>query len=69
MEALVRVLGGAEAGELTHRPQAAAVHRGVDPAREGITARQADRVVGGWVGAYSIGQVGLGVERAHRLVG
>src|SRR5439155_26984405 len=35
-EACVRLLGRAEAGELPHRPELAAVHRGVDPARERI---------------------------------
>ena len=38
-EALVRLLGRAEAGELAHRPEAAAVHRRVDAARERILAR------------------------------
>ena len=38
-EALVRLLGGAEAGELAHRPEPAAVHRRVDAARERIDAR------------------------------
>jgi hypothetical protein len=33
-EALVRLHGGAEAGELPHRPELAAVHRRVDAARE-----------------------------------
>ena len=33
-EALVRLLGGAEAGELPHRPELAAVHRRIDAARE-----------------------------------
>ncbi len=32
-EAHVRLLGRAEAGELAHRPELPAVHRGVDPAR------------------------------------
>ena len=41
-EALVGLLGGAEAGELAHRPQPAAVHRRVDAARERILAGQAD---------------------------
>ena len=41
-EALVGLLGGAEAGELPHRPQPAAVHRRVDAARERILAREAD---------------------------
>jgi hypothetical protein len=37
-EALVRLLGGAEAGELAHRPQATAVHARVHAARERIAA-------------------------------
>ena len=41
-EALVRLLGRAEAGELAHRPEAAAVHRRVDAARERILARVAE---------------------------
>ena len=46
VEALVGLLGGAEAGELPHRPQAAAVHRRVDAAGERELARVADlRVV------------------------
>ena len=38
-EALVRLLRGAEAGELAHRPQPPAVHRRVHPARERVLAR------------------------------
>ena len=41
-EALVRFLGPAEAGELAHRPELAAVHRRVDAARERIDARVAE---------------------------
>jgi hypothetical protein len=41
-EALVGLLGRAEPGELAHRPQPAAIHRRIDPARERITARQPD---------------------------
>src|SRR5438128_2568492 len=41
-EALVRLLGRAEAGELAHRPEPAAIHRGVDAARERIDARVAE---------------------------
>ena len=44
-EALVGLLARAEAGELAHRPQAAAVHRGVDAARVGVVAGQPDRVL------------------------
>ena len=42
MEALVRLLGRAEAGELPHRPEPSAVHRRVDAARERIRARVAE---------------------------
>ena len=45
VEALVGLLGGAEAGELPHRPQAAAVHRRVDAAGERKLARVADLLV------------------------
>ena len=38
VEALVRLLRGAEARELAHRPQPAAVHRRVHPAREWVRA-------------------------------
>jgi hypothetical protein len=41
-EALVRLLGSAEAGELAHRPELPAVHRRVDAARERIDARVAE---------------------------
>ena len=44
-EALVRLLGGAEAGELAHRPELPAVHRRVDTARERIDARVAEVAV------------------------
>ena len=46
-EARVGILGGAEAGELAHGPQAAAVHAGVDAARVGRLAGQAEIAVGG----------------------
>ena len=59
VEALVGLLGGAEAGELAHRPQPPAVHRRVDAARERRLAREADPL--------GRRQVGVGVERAHRL--
>ena len=42
LEARVRLLGRAEAGELPHRPEAAAVHRRVDAARERIDAGVAE---------------------------
>ncbi len=41
-EARVRLLGGAEAGELPHRPEAAAVHRRIHPSRERVLARVAE---------------------------
>jgi len=41
-EALVRLFGRAEARELAHRPEPAAVHRLVDPTREGELARRAE---------------------------
>ena len=41
-EALVRLLRRAEAGELAHRPEATAVHRRIDAARERILARVAE---------------------------
>src|SRR5207302_5208201 len=44
-EALVRLLSGAEAGELPHRPEPAAVHRRVNPAREREDARVAEVAV------------------------
>jgi hypothetical protein len=57
LEALVGVLTGAEAGDLAHRPVAAAVHGGIGPARERVLAGQPDlfercvRQVGRRVGA------------------
>ena len=44
LEAAVGLLGGAEAGEHAHRPQLAAVQRGMDAARVGILAGQAEVV-------------------------
>ena len=44
-EALVRLLGRAEAGELAHRPELPAVHRRVDAARERIDTRVAEVAV------------------------
>jgi hypothetical protein len=41
-KALVRLLRGAEARELAHRPEPPAVHRRVDAAREGVLAREPD---------------------------
>ena len=41
-EALVRLLRRAEAGELPHRPEAAAVHRRIDAARERVLAGVAE---------------------------
>jgi hypothetical protein len=45
-EPLVRLLGGAEAGELPHRPELPAVHRGIDAPRERKDARVAELRVG-----------------------
>jgi hypothetical protein len=45
VEALVRLRRRAEAGELPHRPEAAAVHRLVDPARERVLTRLAEIAV------------------------
>ena len=56
LEALVRVLGGAEAGDLAHRPQPAPIHRRVRSARERVLAGQAD------VGERRIGRVERGVD-------
>ncbi len=44
-EALVRLLRGAETRELAHRPEAAAVHRRIDTARERIDPRIAEVAV------------------------
>src|SRR5439155_15141397 len=44
-EALVRLLGGAEARELPHRPEPAAVHGRIDAARERIDAGVAEVAV------------------------
>src|SRR6185503_18075412 len=41
-EADVRLLRRPEAGELAHRPEPAAVHGGIDTAREGIRAGPAE---------------------------
>ncbi len=57
-------LGGvAEAGELAHRPQTAAVHRSIDTARVRVLAGQPDRRLG------IRGEIGLGVQRLDRLAG
>ena len=44
-EALVRLRRGAEARELAHRPELAAVHRGIDTARERMHTRIAEVAV------------------------
>ena len=67
MEALVGLLAGAEAGELAHRPQPTAVHRGVDAAGEGVLAGEADRVLG--AAGAARGEVSRGVELADGLPG
>ena len=60
-EPLVGLLRRPEPRELPHRPQPAAVHARVHPARERILAGEADRV--------GRRQVRLGVQRLHRLTG
>ncbi len=58
VEALVGLLGGAEARELAHRPEAAAVHRRVDAAREREAAGDADAIVAVCVdGDHVVGRV------------
>ena len=44
LEALVGVRRGAEAGELAHRPELAAIAGGVDAARVGVLAGDAERL-------------------------
>src|SRR5207244_3605202 len=44
-EACVRLLSRSEAGELAHRPELPAVHRGIDAAGERIDARVAEVAV------------------------
>src|SRR4029450_2255461 len=56
----VGVGAGAVAGDLSHRPEPAAVHRGVGPAREGILAGQTDRLV------RRVGDVLRGVDALSR---
>src|SRR5581483_1395388 len=60
LEALVGVLAGAEAGDLAHGPEPAAIHRRIGPARERIAAGQAD------VLDRRIGDVGRGVGALDR---
>ena len=62
-EALVGLLGRAEAGELAHRPEPAAVHRRVGAAGEGILARVAEVALVVDVGVFGA------VERLDRLAG
>jgi hypothetical protein len=61
-EALVRLLRGAEAGELAHRPQATQVHRRVHAAGERVLAGEPDLALG-----VGFGEVLLRVERPHLL--
>ena len=81
-EALVGLLGGAEAGELAHRPQPPAVHRRVDAARERELARIADlrRVIGDVLRPIqrldrlagerrALGLLGILLDRAHEIRG
>src|SRR5581483_5229219 len=62
--ALVRVLRGAEARELPHGPEAAAVEVRMDAAREGELAREAELLE---VARGRLGLVLRGVEHVHRL--
>ena len=59
MEALIRVSRGAEPGELTHRPETSAVHRGLDAARVRELAGEPEVAVG--IKAFEI------VGRVQRL--
>ena len=75
VEALVGLLAGAEAGELAHRPQPPAVHRGVDAARVGVgagAARSGPRAAGADAGGQVGGRVqladGLARERAEARI-
>ena len=61
LEPLVRFLGGAEAGVLARRPEAAAVHRRMDAAGEGVLARVADVAL-----VVAVIAVGRGVEPLDR---
>ncbi len=61
VEALVGLLDRAEAGELAHRPEPAAVHRLVRTAGEGVLAGAADRLLG--LGRRQLGTV----ERRDRV--
>ncbi len=63
-EALVGVLGGAEAGELAHGPHSAAMHGGVNAAGVGRLTGEAE-VAGG----VPVFEVGRGVEAANGVAG
>jgi hypothetical protein len=58
-EARVGVLGGAEAGELAHRPEPAAVHARIDAARERELAGEPDRAVPGASSAVYSGSTSM----------
>ncbi len=60
VEALVGLLGGAEAGELAHRPKPAPVHRRIDAARVRVLAREAEVAL-----RVPVGEVVPGVEGPH----
>ena len=64
LEARVRLFGGAEAGEHAHRPQLAAVQRGVDAARVGILAGQAQVVC-----VIQVGDIERGIQAVDGLGG
>src|SRR6516162_8444192 len=61
-EALVGVFSGAEARELSHGPQPATVHAGVDAARVGRFSRKAQ--IASWIPPV---QIGFGVQAADRV--
>ena len=61
-ETLVGVLGGAEAGELAHRPQAAPMHGGVNAAGVGRLAGIAEVA-----GRVPSDEVFFGVQAADRV--
>ncbi len=57
VQALVGVLGATKSGKLTHRPNLAAIHHGVNATRVGILAR-----VGQVVGVVEFGKVRRGIK-------
>ncbi len=63
-EAAIGVFGGAEAGELSHGPEARAIHRRVNAARVGRLAWGAEIAL-----RVPIGHIGLRVENADGMAG